>query len=70
MHNFQHLEDLFRQAQGESSLSRLTPGDALTEAVHDYFRHYGLETLLNDTSEVQSEDANNITPPTVGTDLW
>ncbi|XQU08556.1 alpha/beta hydrolase [Halomonas sp. LY9] len=54
MHNFQHLEGLFRQAQGESSLSRLTPGDALTEAVHDYFRHYGLETLLNDTSEVHA----------------
>ena len=50
MHNFQHLEDLFRQAQGESSLSRLAPGDALTDAVHDYFRHYGLEALLNDTS--------------------
>ena len=54
MHNFQHLEDLFRQAQGESSLSRLTPGDALTDAVHDYFRHYGLEALLNDTSEVHA----------------
>ena len=54
MHNFQHLEGLFRQAQGESSLSRLTPGDALTDAVHDYFRHYGLEALLNDTSEVHA----------------
>ncbi len=54
MHNFQHLEDLFRQAQGESSLSRLTPGDALTDAVHDYFRHYGLEALLNDASEVHA----------------
>ena len=54
MHNFQHLEDLFRQAQGESSLSRLAPGDALTDAVHDYFRHYGLEALLNDTSEVHA----------------
>ena len=54
MHNFQHLEDLFRQAQGESSLSRLAPGDALTDAVHDYFRHYGLEVLLNDTSEVHA----------------
>ena len=54
MHNFQHLEGLFRQAQGETSLSRLTPGDALTEAVHDYFRHYGLEALLNDTSEVHA----------------
>ncbi len=53
-HNFQHLEDLFRQAQGESSLSRLAPGDALTDAVHDYFRHYGLEALLNDTSEVHA----------------
>ena len=51
MHNFQHLEGLFRQAQGESSLSRLAPGDALTDAVHDYFRHYGLEALLNDTSD-------------------
>ena len=54
MHNFQHLEDLFRQAQGESSLSRLAPGDALTDAVHDYFRHYGLEALLNDASEVHA----------------
>ncbi|HBP78896.1 MAG TPA: alpha/beta hydrolase, partial [Halomonas sp.] len=54
MHNFQHLEGLFRQAQGESSLSRLTPGDALTDAVHDYFRHYGLEALLNDASEVHA----------------
>jgi alpha-beta hydrolase superfamily lysophospholipase len=54
MHNFQHLEDLFRQAQGESSLSRLAPGGALTDAVHDYFRHYGLEALLNDTSEVHA----------------
>ncbi|MEC9295084.1 MAG: alpha/beta fold hydrolase, partial [Pseudomonadota bacterium] len=54
MHNFQHLEGLFRQAQGESSLSRLAPGDALTDAVHDYFRHYGLEALLNDASEVHA----------------
>ncbi|MED5253029.1 MAG: alpha/beta hydrolase, partial [Pseudomonadota bacterium] len=29
-------------------------GDALTDAVHDYFRHYGLEALLNDTSEVHA----------------
>ncbi|WP_404472159.1 alpha/beta hydrolase [Vreelandella venusta] len=54
MHNFQHLEGLFRQAAGKSSLSRLQPGDALTEAVNDYFCHYGLEALLNDTSEVHA----------------
>ncbi len=54
MHNFQHLEGLFRQAAGESLLSRLSPGGALTQAMHDYLRHYGLETLLNDTSEVHA----------------
>ncbi|MDP3536331.1 MAG: alpha/beta hydrolase [Halomonas sp.] len=54
MHNFQHLEGLFRQAAGKSSLSRLRLGDALTDAVNDYFCHYGLEALLNDTSEVHA----------------
>ncbi|WFE70210.1 alpha/beta hydrolase [Halomonas sp. M1] len=54
MHNFQHLEGLFRQAAGKSSLSCLRLGDALTDAVNDYFCHYGLEALLNDTSEVHA----------------
>ncbi|NGO89533.1 MAG: alpha/beta fold hydrolase [Halomonas sp.] len=54
MHNFQHLEGLFRQASGDSPFSLLRPGEALMDAMHDYFCHYGLAALLSDTHEVHA----------------
>lgn len=54
MQDFQQLEGLFRQASGESAFSRLIPGEALWNIVQDYFLHYGLETLLEDTDEVHA----------------
>ena len=54
MRDFQHLEGLFRHASGEPALSRLLPGEILTDAMQDYFQHYGLEALLLDTSEVHA----------------
>lgn len=52
MRDFQHLEGLFRHASDETYLTRLLPGDSLTDAMQGYFQHYGLTTLLLDTSEV------------------
>ena len=54
MRDFQHLEGLFRHASGETALSRLLPGEILTDAMQDYFQHYGLEALLLETSEVHA----------------
>lgn len=54
MQDFQQLEGLFRQAAGKSAFSRLIPGEALWNVVQDYFLHYGLETLLEDTDEVHA----------------
>ncbi len=54
MHNFQHLEGLFRQASGDSPFSLLRPGEALMDAMHDYFCHYGLAALLSDNHEVHA----------------
>ncbi|MGO2241650.1 MAG: alpha/beta hydrolase [Halomonas sp.] len=54
MHDFQHLEGLFRHAAGETALSRLLPGEMLADAMQDYFHHYGLEALLPDVSEVHA----------------
>ncbi|WP_075880284.1 alpha/beta hydrolase [Vreelandella massiliensis] len=50
--DFRHLEGHFRRVPGESTLLQLQPGSALAQALEDYFGHYGLGVLLNDTSEV------------------
>lgn len=54
MHDFHHLEALFRRAPGEATLSRLQPGGALAQALEGYFCHYGLSALLSDTREVHA----------------
>ncbi|MGM0615773.1 MAG: alpha/beta hydrolase [Pseudomonadota bacterium] len=54
LEDFQHLAGIFSGSPDEASLKPLHPGSALAQALEDYFAHYGLETLLADTSLVHA----------------
>ncbi|MGS2745115.1 alpha/beta hydrolase [Halomonas sp. LS-001] len=52
--DFQHLPGVFASPPDEPALKPLHPGSVLTQAVEGYFIHYGLDTLLADTSLVHA----------------